>query len=258
MRTEASAGSVQSHVRPGTLPAKEDMITALIFDFDGLMLETEVPEFLAWQELYERYGQRFELEAWLPYIGIGPTSNPFDPLRELERRLGRSFSLEERESLRQARRERCRQLLEGQAVAEGVLDYLEAAQRLGLRLGVASSSSRRWVVGHLERLGLRSRFQCICCGDDVQVTKPDPAVYLAVLSCLGVRAEEAIALEDSPNGVRAARRAGIFCVAVPSVLTRQAAFSEDATPDLQLGTLSALSLEELLQRIDALRASKQH
>ncbi|WP_376795675.1 HAD family hydrolase [Thermogemmatispora sp.] len=232
------------------------MITALIFDFDGLILETELPEFLAWQELYERYGQRFELEAWLPYIGIGPTSNPFDPLRELERRLGRSFPLDERESLRQMRRERCRQLLEGQEVAAGVLDYLEAAARLGLRLGVASSSSRRWVVGHLERLGLRSRFECICCGDDVHVTKPDPAVYLAVLRCLGVRAEEAIALEDSPNGVRAARRAGIFCVAIPSVLTRHAAFSEDATPDLQLETLSALPLEDLLRRVEERRAGR--
>ncbi|MBX5448476.1 HAD family hydrolase [Thermogemmatispora sp.] len=233
------------------------MITALIFDFDGLILETELPEFLAWQQLYALYGQRFELEAWLPYIGIGPTSNPFDPLRELERRLGHVFSPEEREALRQSRREYCRQLLEGQAVAEGVLDYLEAAERLGLLLGVASSSSRRWVVGHLERLGLRSRFQCICCGDDVHVTKPDPAVYLAVLRCLGVRPEEAIALEDSPNGVRAARRAGIFCVAVPSVLTRHATFSDDATPDLQLPSLSALPLEELLQRISALRTSRQ-
>jgi HAD superfamily hydrolase (TIGR01509 family) len=224
------------------------MIKALIFDFDGLILETELPEFQALQEIYQLYGQTLPLEAWLPYIGIGPTSNPFDPLAELEKQLGQPL---DRQHLEELLQRRYRELAEAQPIAAGVEEYIQEARQLGLKLGVASSSPRRWVVGHLERLGLRQHFACICCGDEVRVTKPDPEVYQRVLECLEVAPEEAIALEDSPNGVRAARGAGIFCVAVPSALTRQASFAEAS---LCLHSLAEMPLSELIERTAAFPA----
>jgi beta-phosphoglucomutase-like phosphatase (HAD superfamily) len=117
---------------------------------------------------------------------------------------------------------------------------------LGLYLGLASSSSCKWVIDHLTRLGLVDYFDCICASDDVVHTKPDPELYLSVLRGLGVSAKEAIALEDSPIGIRAAKQAGLFCVAVPNPLTSQLALTQ---ADLQLGSLAEMPLQQLLDKV---------
>ena len=115
-----------------------------------------------------------------------------------------------------------------------------------MRLGVASSSSRAWVDGHLTRLGLRGYFEVVRCRDDVAVVKPDPALYRAVLQATGVAATEAVALEDSPNGVWAAKRAGMACVAVPNPLTARLDLSH---ADFTLRSLTELPLAALLARL---------
>jgi HAD superfamily hydrolase (TIGR01509 family) len=212
---------------------------ALIFDFDGLILDTELPEFQTWQEIYQDHGCDLPFGVWAQCIG---TAEGFNPYTYLEAQLGRPV---DREGLTSRRRERCAELLQAQTVLPGVLDYLAAAKRLGLSLGVASSSTRRWVSGHLTRLGLEAHFGCMACSDDVQHTKPDPALYQLALQTLGVQAEHAIALEDSPNGILAAKRAGIFCVAVPNVLTRQLILDQ---ADLCLTSLADLPLEQLLKQ----------
>jgi HAD superfamily hydrolase (TIGR01509 family) len=127
-----------------------------------------------------------------------------------------------------------------------VHDYIAEATHLGIQLAVASSSSRAWVSGHLTRLALSQHFLCIKCRDDVLQAKPDPALYQAALAALGVQPEEAIALEDSPNGILAAKRAGLFCVAVPNLLTRQLPLDH---ADLQISSLAALPLSELLRAV---------
>ena len=133
----------------------------------------------------------------------------------------------------------------GAAVAV-VHDYLAEAGRLGLHLAVASSSSRAWVHGHLTRLALHQHFFCIKCRDDVSHPKPDPALYQAALEALGVEPQEAIALEDSPNGILAAKRAGLFCVAVPNPLTSQLSLAQ---ADLQVASLADLPLTRLLAAV---------
>src|SRR5260370_40757988 len=95
-----------------------------------------------------------------------------------------------------------------------------------MKVGVASSSSRDWVHGHLERLGILDLFDCLCSRDDVEHVKPAPDLYLAVLACLGVNAYEAVALEDSPNGILSAQHAGLRCVAVPNPITADLDLSE--------------------------------
>ena len=105
-----------------------------------------------------------------------------------------------------------------------------------------------WVRGHLARLGILERFDCLRCRDDVAHAKPEPDLYIAVLDCLGVTAAEAVAIEDSPNGVAAAKRAGMRCVAIPNSITARLDLSQ---ADLILTTLAGISLTALLERLTA-------
>ena len=218
------------------------MIRALVFDFDGLILETEGPIFISWQELYASYGFPLPFEVWATTIGSAEAE--FDPARELERLVGQSLDWTAIEPARQ-RRELA--LISEQPLLPGVEQTLQEARRMGLKLGLASSSTCKWVNGHLRERGLRPYFEVVRAADDVRLTKPDPELYLAVLSALGVCGAEAVALEDSPNGIRAAKAAGMTCVAVPNHLTRQLALDE---ADLRLESLAEMSLESLLEKVD--------
>ncbi len=212
----------------------------VVFDFDGLILDTEVPVYDAWQEIYGEHGVTLAFDKWAQCIG---TADTFDPCADLQISVGRALDAG---ALRGRHRARTDAMIARQAILPGVREYVDEARRLGLALGVASSSDRRWVEGHLQRLGLRVHFDVICCADDVPRVKPDPALYRAVLEATGVRAEEAVALEDSPNGVLAAKRAGLACVAVPNALTARLDLGH---ADLRLGSLADLPLAELLDRL---------
>lgn len=219
------------------------MIRGLIFDFDGLILETEEPEYLAWSELYTEHGGALSFERWAACIGTAEAL--FDPCAELEAQLGRPI---DRATIRARRRARTDALIAARTVLPGVEAHIAAARRLGLGLAVASSSGHAWVDGHLERLGLVGHFAAIVCADDVPVTKPDPALYLAALERLGLAPAEAIAFEDSPNGVAAAKRAGLFCVVVPNALTRRLPL---AAADLRLASLADLPLADLIAQVES-------
>jgi HAD superfamily hydrolase (TIGR01509 family) len=218
------------------------MIKALIFDFDGLILDTEKPDFESWQGVYRSYGQELALEKWGEIVG-GTGASDFDPHTHLEELTGKSL---DRDQIWINRRSAYLEIMAGQPILPGVLDYLDEAGHLGLQLAVASSSPENWVHGHLTRLGLIERFEVIKTADDVSKTKPDPELFLAVLDDLEVKPEEAIVFEDSPNGVLGAKRADIYVVAVPNPLTAQLAM-EGA--DLQLASLADLSLGDLLAQL---------
>lgn len=212
---------------------------ALIFDFDGTILDTETSEFQAWQEVYQQYGAELRLDYWLPFIGNN--SLPFDPAGNLEQLVGKPL---DKESLEHWVSERKRALNQSLKPLPGVLDYLEAAQAMRLGLAVASSSRRAWVEDHLERLGLLPYFRVICTKEDVALTKPDPALFLRAAQGLGVSPQETIVLEDSQNGVRAAKSAGAFTVAIPNALTQHLDLSQ---ADLVLTSLDDLALWDLLR-----------
>jgi HAD superfamily hydrolase (TIGR01509 family) len=214
------------------------MIKALIFDFDGLILDTESPTYQSWQEIYQAYGCSLPLSKYTEGIG---SANTFDFYDYLEQQLGGPV---DRAAIHDKRRSRVTDLMAMQSILPGVERYIFEAKRLRLKLGLASSSPRTWVIGNLSRFGLETHFDSLKCADDVEHAKPDPDLYLATLQALDVNANEAIALEDSPNGVVAAKGAGIFCVAVPNALTRQLSFN---LADLQLSSLAELSLETLYQ-----------
>jgi HAD superfamily hydrolase (TIGR01509 family) len=216
-------------------------VRALIFDFDGLMVDTELPAYQLWQEVYQAHDCELTLDEWA--VCIGGEAVPFDPLANLEARLGRTV---DREAIHAQRLRRRAELFGGLVALPGVERYLRAARRLGLKVGLASSSSREWVGDHLRRLGLDHFFDAIRTADDVERIKPDPALYLAVLAALDVRADEALVLEDSPNGIRAANRAGIFCVAIPNALTGRLSLEH---ADMRLTSLADVPLELLIARV---------
>ena len=113
---------------------------------------------------------------------------------------------------------------------------------MGLGVAVASSSPRRWVHQHLERLGLTDRLPIVICFDDSGIAKPDPAVYLLACAALGLPPSEALAVEDSRNGLLAAKTAGLWCVAVPTRATAHLDFSE---ADFILPSLQETRLQQI-------------
>jgi len=219
------------------------MIKALIFDFDGLVLDTETPDLIAWQEVYTRHGFDLTAEKWGQIVG-GTGATDYEPVADLSMLLGKPLDKPQLYEQTDARR---LAIIHQNPVLPGVLGYLDDARRLGLGLAVASSSPHAWVDGHLIRLGLFDRFDHVICREDVFPgrTKPHPDLFLRALSALNIRADEAIVLEDSPNGVKAARAAGIFVVAVPNPLTVQLPFD---SPDLRLNSLSEMPLPDVLAR----------
>src|ERR1700694_2862350 len=219
------------------------LIHAIVFDFDGLILDTEEPIYQSWLEVYQAHGEALPFERWVQTVGS--TNAGFHPQHHLEERLGRSLPKE----VLDRRIGRRTEMILAQKVLPGVARHLEEAKTMGLKLGVASSSTSDWVRGHLERLGILDRFDCMRCRDDVAHAKPEPDLYLAVLDCLGVDAQAAFAIEDSPNGVLAAKRAGLRCVAIPNPITARLDLSQ---ADLVLDSLADVTLPDLLARMATL------
>ncbi len=226
------------------------MIQALIFDFDGLILDTETPEFVCWQNMYREHGFELPLEKWGSIIG-GSGHSHFDAAEHLSHLLSSSQRAQGRldpDSLRARNRLESHNMIIGQGPLPGVKDYLEEAKRLGLKLAIASSSSHSWVDDHAKRIGVFDYFDQVIAADDVGLgrTKPNPDLFVTALSRLKVPKEAAIVFEDSPNGVKAANRAGIFVVAVPNSVT--SALSLEGA-DLILKSLSDLTLSQLLDKV---------
>ena len=220
------------------------MIRALIFDFDGLIVDTESPALESWQEVFREYGQELSLDRWALNVG---RSESLDVVGDLQQLVGRTLDAKALNARRRARHIR---MIEALPILPGVVERIEEAHAMGLRLAVATSSSRQWVEGHLKRLGLIQRFDAIRTrtDPDVGIGKPDPAVYHAALRSLGVEAGEAIALEDSPRGVEAAIQAGIFTVVIPNVVTRRMG---PTSAHLTLDSMADMTLEQIVRDAEA-------
>jgi HAD superfamily hydrolase (TIGR01509 family) len=218
-------------------------VRAFLFDFDGLILDTELASRAGWEQLYREHGHELPADLWATLVGT--THAPWDPRAHLEELVGEPL---EWEALNERRYAHEIALIEAEELRPGIEEYLAAARRDRLKRAIVSSSTRPWVDMHLQRLQEAVGWDAICTADgDPARAKPAPTLYLEALEILGVAAHEAVAFEDSPNGVLAAKAAGVFCVAIPNEVTRELGLAE-AGADLVLDSLADLPPADLLAR----------
>lgn len=206
----------------------------IIFDFDGVLVDTEWAIFSSWVELYHREGCELTVQDYSPCLGAGYTH--WDPASHLEFLTGKRFNWEQENAQRQTSIEK---RLMHSGLMPGALELLEWCRSAGIRLTVASSSSRRWVAGWLEHLNAMQFFPKIFCRTDGYAVKPNPALFLAAQNFLALPVEDCLVVEDSRNGLLAANAAGIRSVAIPCRLTRNLDLS---AADLYMESLRELHL----------------
>lgn len=218
------------------------LIKGLIFDFDGLILDTEEPLYNAWSQIYNEHGVDLDIDAWATCLGS--SESRFSPITHLESLLDRRVDAA---SLRHTARINTDSRILELKPLPGIIKTLLTGRQMNLKLAVASSSPRSWVAGHLKRLDLYQYFETIICMEDVPEVKPAPDLFLAALSGLGLKPQEAIVFEDSPNGIAAAKTAGIYSVAIPNLVSRQLDLSH---ANLVLSRIDEIPLEELMNAVE--------
>jgi len=215
-------------------------VAAVVFDFDGLLMDTERCLLASWRYEWRQHGLELDLDTyWVDHggdveeeryhrlaVAVGPA---YDRVASHERREGYRW-----------------RLLADLDLSPGIDAWLDQARSAGLRLAIASSSSRAWVSRMLRGTGREDEFTVFACGDEVPRAKPDPGVYRLALQRLGLPPERAVAVEDSAHGVAAAKAAGLRCIAIPN--THVGAARLEAA-DLVLGSAAEVSLPAALDRL---------
>jgi beta-phosphoglucomutase-like phosphatase (HAD superfamily) len=212
------------------------VIEGLLFDFDGTLWDSETVVFEAYRRMYDDHGHSLSLNDWAAAVG---TLDGFDPMADLEARLGRELDRATVDPWDQVD-----DLMVGIDLRAGVRSWLGEAEDLGLSLGIVSSNDGSWIRHHAERLGILDTFAVVTAADgDIERAKPNPVLYREALAALGLEAASAVAIEDSPHGIAAAKGAGLFCLAVPNEVTRTLDLS---AADLVIGSFEEMSVRELL------------
>jgi HAD superfamily hydrolase (TIGR01509 family) len=215
-------------------------VGAVVFDFDGLLMDTESSSLESWQYEWRQHGLELDVATFFADHGGDLTQERYARLAEA---VGPDYSLAVSHARRIAYRDG---LNAGLGLAPGIVGWLDEARELGIALAVASSSPAAWVQRLLGGAGYLDRFEVQAYGDEVAQAKPDPGVYLLALERLGLPGERAIAVEDSVHGVVAAQGAGMPCVAIPNPHADPARF---AAADLLLASAEESSLAQVLRSL---------
>jgi HAD superfamily hydrolase (TIGR01509 family) len=229
-----SWGAGAMHGRPGAPTPGDAVLDAVMFDMDGLLVDSEPLWFLAEQAVMSRLGG-----TWSPgdqQILVGGSMDT-----TVSYLLGKGTRSAPRATVAGWLIETMVELLttEPLPVMPGALDLLSEVRAAGLPHALVTSSEPEVVDAVLSRLGAGA-FPVVVCAADVAQTKPDPEIYLLAAEKLGVEPQHSIALEDSPNGVAAAEAAGYLAVAVPSVVPIPAGPGR-----VVLASLAGVTLDEL-------------
>ncbi len=192
------------------------MQKAIIFDFDGLILDTETIEAHIWMELYAQASVKFDLETYRESIG-SYNIHPYKPGMILSEngfmgKTGEEISLDILEKTSES--------MSNSPLLPGVLEVIKTAKTRNIKLAIGSSSPRAWVKSHLTERGLWDIFDTVVTNDDVSLCKPSPEIFNLVLERLNVKPENAVVLEDSVNGMLAANQAGIRVIIIPNEITK--------------------------------------
>lgn len=212
---------------------------AVIFDFDGLIVDTETVWYESFKEVLNTYGLELSVEQFARVIG----TDDADLYSYIEKNLP---SPVESVVIKDAAHKLFAVKMGEPALRDGVEDYLIEAKDLGLKVGLASSSSREWVESYLKKLNIYPYFDVIRTRDDVSRVKPDPELYVKAVEALGVAVTDAFAFEDSLNGLKAARAAGLNCVVVPNSVTAHLEFTGYC---LRLSSMGDIRLKYVLNLI---------
>jgi HAD superfamily hydrolase (TIGR01509 family) len=196
-------------------------INVVLFDFDGILVDTEWVIYQSWLRFYKKHEQELPLDIYTQCIGSD--FDTWSPKTHLENLTGKFFLWEKEDKKRQYE-------IESELVHEGLMsgmaELLDALRSSGKRMSVVSSSSHRWVEGWINRLGVRDYFEEVICKGDAPRIKPAPDLYLEAMHRMKVNADDCLVIEDSANGVKAAKEAGAFVVAVPNHVTCGLDFSQ--------------------------------
>lgn len=216
-------------------------ISAVVFDFDGLLADSEPLQIRAWQEFLARHGQRLDPALLDEMFGLRVR----DSSRLVQERLGLPLTPEK---VMAGRDEIFLKLVATELPlmpgARELIDFLR--DRTPLRLALATSGHDRYINAALPVTGISEAFEVIVTGDDVERGKPDPEIYLAAAEKLGVPPRNCLALEDAPHGVRSARAAGMVCIAIPNAMTR-------SIPGLNEADVVLDNLGQVAEWLDATR-----
>jgi HAD superfamily hydrolase (TIGR01509 family) len=217
------------------------VISALLVDFDGVIVDTEGPTFQSWRDTYAEYGVDLALDDWLPAVGSGSSvSGAFDAVAHLERLIGTTV---DREAVIAQRTQRKAELYARAPLLPGVRERLAEARGTGMKTAIVTRNRVDRVQAHCDIVGLDHQWQALVCAND-EPTRDKAELYHQALAVLEVGADQALAFEDSPSGVRAAKRAQVLCAAVPNEITRGATFDE---ADVVLSSLAEQSLDKILR-----------
>lgn len=213
-------------------------IKGLVFDFDGLMIDTEMPRLETWQEIFAAHGFSMSIEDYYKIIGSDEVA--YDPAEDLSNKIDHRLTSEE---INYQVVEKSQEMIFHQPLLPGVKEIIIEAHRSGMRLGIASSSHRDWIVPLLVKHDIRQYFDIVVTREDVIRTKPNPELYLTAMKELDLNPENGIAFEDSRNGIKAAKAAGLFCIAIPNTLTRAMNLQN---ADKIVDSFNDLTIEELI------------
>jgi HAD superfamily hydrolase (TIGR01509 family) len=223
-------------------------VRALLFDFDGTLLETESSSYGSWRELLAEHDYELTHDTWSAAVG---TIDGVDPVELLETHLGAPV---DRDALEDRQAALHREMLTEEVLRPGIQRIVDEAHARGVHTAIVTSASERWVREHLRRLDLEGDWEHIVAADgDPARAKPAPLLYHEALALLEVTADEAIAIEDSPHGVRAAKAAGLTCVAFTNPITET--MDLDAA-DAVVADLDGVGLDGLLALLSRTAAAR--
>ena len=202
----------------------EPRLTAVIFDFDGTLIDSERMEFESWFRIFADHGAELTSDIWAEFVGIWVHPGIFDVLR------GLTDKPVDEEAILARHGELYPELSEQLTLMPGVEALANAVRDAGLRTAICTNSDRKWVNRHWQRLGLHRWFDDghIYTGDMNRRHKPAPDLYHLTLRGLGVSGREVVVLEDSVHGATAALAAGLTVFAIPTEVSRQAAYPAGA------------------------------
>jgi len=194
--------------------------SAVLFDFDGVLVDTEWAIYQAWLRTFEAHGHHLPLEVYTRCIGSDFAT--WSPKTHLEELSGLAFDWHDLDARRQ---EVILADLTHEGTMPGVIALLEQLTRQGIRRAVVSSSSHHWVDGWLEKLAFAGHFETVVCRGDAPQIKPAPDLYLEAARRHGLPPADCLVIEDSLNGVKSAKAAGMSVWVVPNRVTAGLDFS---------------------------------